>query len=145
MLLMTLSYWLPVRGDEHDRHAFVDQRDRPVLHLGGGHALGVDVADFLELQRAFERDRDSDTRGRGTASSRGRQNFSAMSRICVALLEHASRSARGSLHSAVDHLLALAWLMNLRRPRKSASIVSTTHWQVKALVMATPISGPACR
>ena len=57
MLLMTLSYWLPLRRDEHDRHALVDQRDRAVLHLGGGHALGVDVADFLQLQRAFQRDR----------------------------------------------------------------------------------------
>src|SRR4026209_956180 len=38
-----------LRGDEDDRHAVVDQRDRPVLHLGGGHALGVNVADFLEF------------------------------------------------------------------------------------------------
>ena len=35
----------------------VDQRDRPVLHLARGIAFGVDVADFLELQRAFERHR----------------------------------------------------------------------------------------
>jgi hypothetical protein len=27
-----------------------------VLHLAGGEALGVDVGDFLELQRALERD-----------------------------------------------------------------------------------------
>ncbi len=42
--------------DEDDGHALIDQRDRAVLHLGGGHALGVDVADFFEFERAFERD-----------------------------------------------------------------------------------------
>ena len=36
----------------------VDQGDRAVLHLGGRVALGVDVADLLELQRPFERDRE---------------------------------------------------------------------------------------
>ena len=46
-----------LRGEEHHGHALVDQRDRSMLHLGGGHAFGVDVADFLELQRAFERHR----------------------------------------------------------------------------------------
>ena len=40
-----------------DRHRLVDQRDRPVLHLARGIAFGVDVADFLELQRAFQRQR----------------------------------------------------------------------------------------
>ena len=41
----------------HHRHVLVDERDRPVLHLAGGIALGVDVGDLLELERAFERDR----------------------------------------------------------------------------------------
>ena len=47
----------PGRGEDDHRHLVVDQRDRPVLHLAGGIAFGVDVADFLELQRAFERHR----------------------------------------------------------------------------------------
>ena len=42
-----------MRRDDDDRHVLVDQRDRPVLQLAGGIALGVDVGDFLELQRAF--------------------------------------------------------------------------------------------
>ena len=42
-------------GDEHHRHEVVDQRDRPMLHLGGGIALGVDVGDFLQFQGALER------------------------------------------------------------------------------------------
>ena len=46
-----------VRRDRHDRHAFVDERDRSVLHLAGRIAFGVNVGDFLQLQRALERDR----------------------------------------------------------------------------------------
>ena len=45
------------RRQHDDRHVVVDQRDRPVLHLAGGIALGVDVGDLLQLQRAFERQR----------------------------------------------------------------------------------------
>ena len=45
---------LPVRHEEHAGRVLVDQGDRAVLHLGGRIALGVDVADFLELQRAFQ-------------------------------------------------------------------------------------------
>ena len=47
----------PRRREDDHRHIVVDQRDRPVLHLAGGIAFGVDVADFLELQRAFQRHR----------------------------------------------------------------------------------------
>ena len=46
-----------VRRDRDHRHLLVDQRDRPVLHLAGRIALGVDVGDLLQLQRALERDR----------------------------------------------------------------------------------------
>ena len=46
-----------VRRDHDHRHVLVDQRDRPVLQLAGGIAFGVDVGDFLELERAFERQR----------------------------------------------------------------------------------------
>jgi hypothetical protein len=46
-------------GRHHDhRHQLVDQRDRAVLHLPGGIALGVDVGDLLQLKRALERDRE---------------------------------------------------------------------------------------
>ncbi len=46
-----------VRRDRHDRHLLVDERDRTVLHLAGRVALGVDVGDLLQLERALERDR----------------------------------------------------------------------------------------
>ena len=46
-----------VRGsDDYDRHVGVNERDGAVLELAGGVALGVDVADLLELQRSLERD-----------------------------------------------------------------------------------------
>jgi hypothetical protein len=35
----------------------VDQRIGAVLHFAGGIAFGVNVGNFLQLERAFERDR----------------------------------------------------------------------------------------
>ena len=46
--------------DDDDRLTLVHERDRAVLKLAGGEALGVDVADFLELERAFEGDGEAD-------------------------------------------------------------------------------------
>ena len=46
--------------DDDDRLALVHERDRAVLELSGGEALGVDVADFLELERALEGDGEAD-------------------------------------------------------------------------------------
>ena len=51
------------RGDgtiDEDRQPGLDQRDRPVLELAGGEALGVDVGELLELERSLERDRVAD-------------------------------------------------------------------------------------
>ena len=45
------------RDDDH-RHRLVDQRDRAMLELACRITFGVDVADFLELQRAFHGDRE---------------------------------------------------------------------------------------
>ena len=39
------------------RHRLVDQRDRPVLEFARRVAFGVDVAQLLQFQRAFERER----------------------------------------------------------------------------------------
>jgi hypothetical protein len=46
-----------------------DERDGAVLHLGGGIALGVDVGDFLQLERAFERDGENRRDARSAARS----------------------------------------------------------------------------
>jgi hypothetical protein len=43
-----------MRRDDDDRHVLVDQRDRAMLQFAGSIAFGVDVGDFLQLQRAFQ-------------------------------------------------------------------------------------------
>ena len=54
------------RRDRDQRALRVEQRDRPVLELARGVALGVDVADLLQLERALERRRIRVRRGRRT-------------------------------------------------------------------------------
>ena len=44
------------RYQAHHRHVPVDEGDRAVLEFAGGIALGVDVGDLLELERAFQSD-----------------------------------------------------------------------------------------
>ena len=39
----------PPRGDDHDGHVLVDQRQRAVLHLPGQHALAMDQRNLLDL------------------------------------------------------------------------------------------------
>jgi len=43
-------------GDADYGERFVDEGVGAVLHFAGGVALGVDVGDFLQLERAFEGD-----------------------------------------------------------------------------------------
>jgi hypothetical protein len=57
MLLITFSYWMPRVAMNTTGMPSLISAIGPVLHLRRGHALGVDVADFLELQRAFQRHR----------------------------------------------------------------------------------------
>ena len=45
------------RCQDHDWQIFIDERVGAVLHFAGRVAFGVDVRDFLELQRTFEGDR----------------------------------------------------------------------------------------
>src|SRR5258707_3449736 len=47
-----------LRGDHHHWKLLVDQRDRTVLHLAAGKALGMNVSALLELERALQRDRE---------------------------------------------------------------------------------------
>ena len=46
-----------VRGHRHDRHLVGHQGQRAVLEFTGRVGLGVDVGDFLELERAFQGNR----------------------------------------------------------------------------------------
>ena len=46
---------------QHDhRHVFINQRNRSMLHLGGRVSLGMDVGNLLQLEGAFQRDREID-------------------------------------------------------------------------------------
>ncbi len=46
------------RGEDDDRHRAVDQRDGAVFQFARCIAFGVDVADFLQFQRPFQRQRE---------------------------------------------------------------------------------------
>ena len=60
LIILSCSWSRPRgRDDAEDRQALLDQRDRAVLELAGGEALGVDVGELLELQRALERHREA--------------------------------------------------------------------------------------
>ena len=122
----------------------VDQGDRAVLHLGRRVALGVDVADLLELQGPFQGDRDNGGRGRGTGRSAPARSARRPRRsparspgrrpIASGTASIASTTARPSVNDR--------WRS---RPRWRASRVRTITWAENALVLATPTSGPACR
>ena len=47
-----------VRREHDHRQVFVDQRVRPMLHFAGRIAFRVNVGNLLQLERAFERDRE---------------------------------------------------------------------------------------
>ncbi len=130
----------------HDRHVLVDQRDRAVLHLARRVALGVDVGDLLELQRALERDREVDAA----------PEEEEVLRRCGSSLRRASAIGSSWPSTALppcagDRDPASAVISALVRRRAAARRAEPEREQherdrpgvVKALVEATPISGPA--
>ena len=122
----------------------VDQRDRTVLHFAGRIALGVDVRNLLQLQRAFERDRIVD-------AAAEKQEVGAVVEPAGDLLD-----LRRELQRLLEQLRQLQQRVDVRLRRRrrrasprtwpscSASRYSATSCEVNALVDATPISGPAC-
>ena len=98
--LLVAHAWIRVVhvvGGEHDHgQVLIDQRVGAVLHLAGGIAFGVDVGNFLELERAFERDRDSECRGRERGSRGAGRNCLASSSHVVVVREDRVRACRGS-------------------------------------------------
>ena len=122
-----------VRRDEHHRHVLVDQRDRPVLHLRRRIALGVDVADLLELERALER-------GREVVAAAEVQEVRRVLELLGDLLDLAARG-RGSAGSAPAAPPAPARSRGPRttdmlRSRASLSVSSASAitWLVNAFV-----------
>ena len=104
-----------VRRDRDDRHLLVDERDRAVLHLAGRIALGVDVRDLLQLQRALERDRIVDARARDRGSRCAGRTAWRSPRSCGSHLSVCSSSS-GSCVSA-----SRCGLRRLRRQRRRES------------------------
>ena len=132
-----------LRCEKHDRHPVVDQRDRPMLHFARRIAFGVDVRNLLQLQRAFERDRVVD-------SAAQVEEVGPVVEPAGDLLDCRGELQRlleqlGQLQQRVDvRLRRLGGQHAARLTETSPSRYSATSCDVKALVDATPISGPAC-
>ena len=97
------------RGDHHHRQILVDQRVGPVLHLAGRIALGVDVGDLLELQRAFERDREVDAAAQEQEIGGAEQRLAPVprrSRRCERIALQLARQPQQLLHRATASLSA---------------------------------------
>jgi hypothetical protein len=113
-----------------------------VLHLAGGITLGVDVGDFLQLQRAFERDRIVDAAAQkqevGAAVEPLRNLFHAR-RGLDSLLDGLRQVQQ--LVDVAANLVGRQRAADLRQYRPSSC--SATSCDVNAFVEATPISGPA--
>ena len=134
-----------VRRDRDDRHLLVDERDRPVLHLAGRVALGVDVGDLLQLERALERDRVVDPAAE-------EQEVAALVEPLRDLLGHGFALQRllDQQRQLRQRRRCAAWpppALSVPRiwPRYIASRCSATSCVVNAFVDATPISGPGVR
>jgi hypothetical protein len=111
-----------------------------VLQLAGRVGFGVDVGDFLELERTFHRHRVL----RATAEEQGvvlvgeqLGDFLDGASMARASPRRVGRRRSSSTSSASTPASSVprTW------PRARVSSISDTSWVVKALVEATPISG----
>ena len=105
-LLMSLSWSARAGGDGDQRHLGVEQRDGAVLQLAGRIALGVDVADLLELEGALERDRVADAPADEHEAAR---------------VDVAPGQPRGGSRRSVERPLGLVGQRPERRPPAAAS------------------------
>ena len=112
-----------VRRDRDDRHLLVDQRDRTVLHFPGRVPFGVDVRDFLQLQRSFERNRIVDAATEEQEVGAVVEAFRDLFR----LQPRPSASARGCAGSAA----ALDVPADLGRRQRSAHLGQVEREQLK--------------
>ena len=132
------------RGDEDAGRLAVHQRDRAVLHLGRRVALGVDVADLLELQRPFERDREVEVAAQVEGASRRRDPGRGLVDQRLGLEDLAEQ-----VGDRLDRLEHGQPVREREVPQpaemQAPACVSTATWAENALVLATPTSGPAWR
>src|SRR5262245_47388611 len=101
-------------GDDDDGHVFVDQGDRPVLELTGGIALGVNIGNLLQFERALERNRVADAAAEV-------EHVLGPGELVRQLLKQRLASEQGRdmprhLRQSVDEILLLAGSDGLARP-----------------------------
>ena len=135
--------WI-VRGQHDHGQLLVDQRVGAMLHLARGIAFGVDVGDLLQLERAFERDGEMDAAAEEEKVG-GAEKLAAQFLVVRVVREDGFELSRGC--AAAPAPGSARWLRPSRSrtwPRYMARMKSAVNWPVKALVEATPISGPAC-
>ena len=118
---LELLQQLVVRRDRDHRHVLVDERQRAMLELAGRIGFGVDVGDFLELERPFHARPGAARRARGTTRDACRRS----ARRACAIAGSSSRvfsTSAGSSHQPRDQLaLALGIrAVVLARARRSA-------------------------
>ncbi len=132
-----------VGGREHDhRHGVIDQRDRAMLEFSGRVAFGVNIGQLLELERTFHRQREGGAAAKvknAAARATSRATGSIFASFCIT-----AAIWPGAADQFGDEV---ALLLEAQHAAGAASARSETgedaSWQVKALVEATPISGPA--
>ena len=76
------------RGEHDDGEGLVDEGVGAVLHFAGGVAFGVNVGDFLELERAFEGDGEMDAAAEVEEVARVGEAGGELLALCGAGLEH---------------------------------------------------------
>ena len=143
MLETVFSNTRVARREHDDRHRLVDQRDRPMLQFARRIAFGVDVGEFLQLQRALERERIGGAAAEIEHVAGARELVRDLLDLRLQLQRLGEQARRRDQLADQRALLRLA---RTRRARARGSIARqaiAASWQVKALVEATPISGPA--
>ena len=126
-----------VRRNGDHRHLRGHQGERAVLQLAGGVGLGVDIADLLQLQRAFERDRVMHAAAEEERVLLPREFFAPGNDLWLEREHAAHRQRQVAQRLQVRRLVGLAQVAaRLRRNRPTSCVV-------KAFVDATPISTPA--
>ena len=143
-LLITLSNTAPRGMQKHGRRIGVHQGDRAMLHFCRRVTFRMDVADLLELERPFQRHGVKCTAGPGRGNCWPGNSFSAISRTA---------SWQASVRSDPSGMACSCWIIRSPgrldrwriRPEVKRQHNQDVTWEVNALVLATPISGPACR
>ena len=112
------------RREHDDRHRLVDQRDRPVLQFARRVALGVDVGELLQLQRAFERERIGGAAAEIEHVAGARELVRDLLELRLELQRLGEQAGR---RDQFADQLALLGLARSRRGRGRGSIASAGH------------------